>query len=231
MGAAFIDQNGRERRLGEFFDGTRPTLLTMNYSNCPMLCSLHLNGVAKALKAVKSELGVDYRVLTVSFDPLDTSDRLAKMRSRFLHDYGRPVGDESAWTFLHGTDADIRTVAREVGISYSYNEERKEYLHPAVAVVLSPQGTITRYLYGLELVPKTVHLSLVEASEGKVGTTLDRLVLYCFHYDSTEGRYAPAAMNIMRLGALVAVIAVGALLSRFWLAEVRRKKRAVEVHS
>ncbi|MGC4068184.1 MAG: hypothetical protein QM784_26760 [Polyangiaceae bacterium] len=96
---------------------------------------------------------------------------------------------------------------------------------------MSPQGKITRYLYGLELVPKTVHLSLVEASEGKVGTTLDRLVLYCFHYDSSEGRYAPAAMNIMRLAALVAAIAMGSLLSRFWLAELRRRKRAVEVHS
>jgi protein SCO1/2 len=231
LNEVFVDQAGRTRNFGEFFDGRRPTLLTMNYSNCPMLCSLHLNGVATALKDMKSELGVDYRIVTVSFDPQDTSDRLAKMRSRFLHDYGRPVADESAWTFLHGTESSIHAVARAVGISYAYNEERKEYLHPAVAIVLSPQGKITRYLYGLELVPKTVHLSLVEASAGKVGTTLDRLILYCFHYDSSEGRYAPAAMNIMRVAGLVAALAVGSLLSRFWLAELRRRKRAVEVHS
>lgn len=227
----FVDQEGKPVTLADFFDGKKPVIVTMNYSNCPMLCSLQLNGLTKTLAAMPLGLGTDYRVVTISFDPNDTSVRLGQMRTRLLRNYKTRALPAGAWTFLHGSLANIRAVAESLGISYTYNEERKEFLHPAVVAVLSPKAVISRYLYGLELQPQTTRLSLVEASEGKTGSSLDRLILFCFHYDSSEGKYAPVAVNIMRASGVVAVLALGLLLASFWYIELRKRKRVVEVHT
>ena len=226
----FADERGRFALLGDYFDGKKPVIVTMNYSNCPMLCSLHLNGLAKTLSSVSLTMGAEYRVVTISFDPQDTSERLARMQARFLHDYKRGVPADQSWSFLHGSEANVRAIAAQLGISYAFNEERKEYLHPAVAVVLSPTGVVSRYLYGLELNPQTTKLSLVEASQGKTGSSLDRLILFCFHYDSSEGKYAPFAVNMMRIAGGLAAFALGSLLCCFWFLEARKRKSVVEVH-
>lgn len=227
----FVDQDSRPVTLADYFDGKRPVIVTMNYSNCPMLCSLQLSGLVRTLAAMSLKLGADYRVVTISLDPNDTSERLGRMRSHLLRGFKNAPSESASWAFLHGSDANIRAVAERLGISYTYNEERKEFLHPAVVAVISPNANISRYLYGLEIQPQTTRLSLVEASEGKTGSSLDRLILYCFHYDSSEGKYAPVAVNIMRASGVLAVFALGLLLASFWYKEIRKRKRVVEVHT
>jgi protein SCO1/2 len=220
----FTTDEGRPVVLGELFSGELPVIVTMNYSDCPMLCSLQLNGLIEGLKKVDLTLGKDYRMVTVSLNPSETVQRAHGTKTRYLAQYGRPEADPSAWTVLIGSEVNIRAVADTIGIRYNYNEKRKEYVHPAAFVVTSPGGKIERYVYGIEFQPKTLRLSLIEASQGKVGSSIDRLVLYCFHYDETEGRYAPVAMNIMRLGSGVGAVALSGLIGFLWWAE-RKKQR------
>lgn len=219
---AFQDDRGQDRMLSEALTSGLPTLVTLNYSDCPMLCSMQLNALVASMKQVDLDLGRDYRIVTVSLDPKDTPEKTARMKARYLSQYARPASD-SGWTFLSGSEANIREVARELGFAYNYNEKRDEYVHPAAFVVLTPSGIVARYLYGLEYHPKTLRLSLVEASEGKVGTSIDRLILYCFHYDATEGKYAPVAMNIMRLSGGAGALALGGMLTGLWRADRKRK--------
>jgi len=219
---AFKDDHGRDAMLDDLVRGTVPTLVTFNYSDCPMLCSLQLNALVQSLRQIDLDLGKDYRIVTVSLNPKDTPERLSDMKARYLAQYGRPESREG-WTFLSGSGNNIAAAARQFGISYNYNEARDEYVHPAAFSVVAPSGIIARYLYGLEYHPQTVRLSLVEASEGKVGSSFDRLVLYCFHYDASEGRYAPMAMNIMRISGSAGALALGGILTGFWRAERKRK--------
>ncbi len=225
---SFKDNEGRDVLYdsvvkGNAVKGSVPTILTMNYSDCPMLCSLQLNALVSSMKQVDLELGRDYRVVTVALDPKETVERARDTRNRYLTMYGRPETPKDAWQILTGSDANIHAVARGLGFSYNYNEKRDEYVHPAAFVIATPEGVISRYIYGLEYHPKTLRLSLVEASEGKIGSTVDRLILYCFHYDASEGRYAPVAMNIMRVSGSAGALALGGLLAGLWRNENRRK--------
>lgn len=223
MALVFQDEQGRDVLYGEATRGEVPTILTMNYSDCPMLCSLQLNALVTSLSDLDLTLGKDFRIVTVSLDPKETPDRLRSMKARYLSQYGRPEARSDGWTFLRGSDENIRAVARALGISYNYNEARDEYVHPAVFLIANPDGTIGRYLYGLEYHPKTVRLSLVEASQGKVGSTMDRLILFCFHYDASEGRYAPVARNIMKVGGAVTATSLAGLLLFLFRGERRRR--------
>jgi protein SCO1/2 len=220
----FTDEHGRRVKLGDYFDGKVPVIVTLNYSGCPMLCSLILNGLVEGLKQVDWTAGKDFRIVTVSIDPAETPEISLRTKKRYLDFYGRPEASEG-WHFLTGSPANVRAVADAVGFKYGYNEKRKEYVHPAAISLLTPGGRIARYLYGIEFHPKTLRLSLVEASEGKIGTTVDRLLLYCFHYDSSEGRYAPVAVNIMRLGGSLTAILLGGFLTVLWRGELRKKRK------
>jgi protein SCO1/2 len=222
----FTDESGKPVMVRDYFDGKLPVILTLNYSNCPMLCSLQLNALVDGLKKVSWTLGKDYRIVTVSMDPSETSELAHRTRARYLAQYGRP-GAEGGWHFLHGSQTNIAAYARALGISFAFNEARKEYAHPATVVLTSPSGTINRYLNGIDYPDNTLSLSLVEASEGKIGSSFDRFVLYCFHYDSKEGRYAPVAQNIMRVGGAVTVF----LLAGFILLLLRREKRQKKAQS
>jgi protein SCO1 len=219
----FRDSTGRTLTLAELAHPDRPTLFSLNYSNCPMLCSLQLNGLVAALKKLDWEPGREFDLVTVSLDPTETPERAAETRARFLQDYGRI--DRGGWHFLTGEKAAIEGIADALGVRYAYNEERKEYIHPAVLVAATPDGRISRYLYGIEYHPKTLRLSLVEASQGKIGSSIDRFILYCFHYDATEGRYAPVAMNIMRVAGGATAAVLGGFLGTFWLRQARRRTR------
>jgi protein SCO1/2 len=225
LGLPFVDENGRSVRLGNYFDDQRPVVITLNYSNCPMLCSLQLTGFVEGLKKLDWTAGMEFRVVTVSLDPSEAPAHAHKTKSRYLRQYGRPEAG-SGWHFLTGSEQNIRALANAIGFRYGYNEKRAEYVHPAAITLATPRGKIARYLYGLEYPDKTLRLGLVEASEGKVGSTVDRLILYCFHYDSSEGRYAPVARNIMRLGGAITVVLLGSMLFVFWRAELRRKRSA-----
>lgn len=219
----FTDSTGARVTLRDYFDGKHPVVLTLNYADCPMLCGLQLPRFVGALRQLSRTVGEDFKVLTLSIDPAETPAVAETSRQRYLRDYGRP--NASDWHFLTGPEPATRAVANAVGIDYAYNEARKEWIHPAAVVLLMPDGRISRYLYGIEYHPETLNLAIVEASEGKIGSIVDRLVLYCFHYDETEGRYAPVAMNIMRVGAGLTALVLGAFLAVYWLAEYRRRKR------
>lgn len=222
--ATFTDETGHHGTLAEYLDGKHPVILTLNYSRCPMLCSLELTGLVNAMKLVDWTPGKEFKIITVVLDPNEKPEDAAKSKARYLKQYGRET-DASGWHFLTGTEPNIRAVADSVGFKYGYNEARNEYVHPASIILLSPDGKISRYLYGIEYHPRTLRLSLAEVGEGKVGSSVDQLTLYCFHYDETEGRYAPVAMNIMRVASGLGATVLGGVLSSFWLAETRRKKK------
>jgi protein SCO1/2 len=225
-GLAFKDQDGKPVKLADFLHGGVPVILTFNYSSCPMLCSLQLTAFVEGLKRLDFDAGKQFRIITVLLDPKETNDSARRFRSRYLAQYNRP-GTEPGWTFLTGSDQNIHELAQAVGFSYNYNEVRGEYVHPAALTLLSPDGKVARYLYGLEYPDKTLRLGLVEASEGKVGSSLDRLVLYCFHYDATEGRYAPIAARIMQVGGAVSLLVLAGLLTIL----IRRDKKRTLVES
>jgi protein SCO1/2 len=220
----FNDEDGNPISLREIADGSVPIIFTLNYSNCPMLCGLQLPGLAKSLKQLEWTAGKQFQIITVSLDPTEKPARARESKQKYLGLYGRPEA-AAGWHFLTGSKRNIEALAESLGIEFGYNEKRDEYVHPAVLTLVTPDGRIGRYLYGIEYHPKTLRLSLADVSEGKVGSTVDRLILYCFHYDETEGRYGPVALNIMRLGGALAVLLLGGALGSFWIAEVRRKKR------
>lgn len=222
---AFTDEQGQPILLRELFDGTHPVVITLNYSGCPMLCSLQLDGFARSLAQVDWSAGQEFRVVTISLDPTETPATAAQTQRKYLSKYGRE-GADRGWRFLTGSERNVRALADAIGFRYAYNEARDEWVHPAAITLVTPDGRVGRYLYGIEYHPRTLRLSLAEVSEGKVGSTVDRLILYCFHYDEREGRYAPMARNLMRLGGGLAVLVLGAMLGAFWWGELQRKKRA-----
>lgn len=221
------DATGKSVRLGDFFDGRHPVLLTLNYSNCPMLCSLQLTALVKGLKEVEWGINQDYQIVTVSLDPTEAPETTQRTAKRYLAQYGR-AGAAPGWHFLTGTEQSVKAYADALGLTYQYDEKRKEYAHPAALVLASPSGAITRYLYGIDFAPKTLRLGLVEASEGKIGSTIDKLVLYCFHYDSSEGRYAPIASRIMQVGGAATVVVMAGALFILHRADRKRKRRLAE---
>jgi protein SCO1/2 len=227
MDLGFTDERGHPVTLQDYFDGSVPVILTMNYSNCPMLCSLQLTALVEGLKKVDWTAGKEFRMVTVSYDPTETEQLAQRTQARYMAQYARP-GSENGWHFLHGSETNVKALARALGISYSYNEARKEYAHPATVVFATPSGKIDRYLYGLDYPEKTLRLSLVESSEGKIGTTVDQLILFCFHYDANEGRYAPVANNIMRAGAGATVFLLAGFLTVLWKREKKRESESKE---
>ena len=224
----FTDHSGEAVRLGDYFDGERPVLLTLNYYRCPTLCSLQLNGLTRALERFAWTPGEQYRVVTVSIDPRETPKLAADKRATHLEALGR--GDVD-WSFLTGDALQIRMLAAQLGIGYAYDAEQDQYAHPAVLMFASPQGKIARYIYGLEYQPNDIKFALMEAAEGRVGSTVDRLILSCFHYDATLGKYGPFAMGIMRLGGAAMIIIVGIPLGFLWRRERRRRTRQPEARA
>ncbi|HTV18159.1 MAG TPA: SCO family protein [Polyangiaceae bacterium] len=234
----FVDTSGQRGPISRFVTGERPVIFTLNYSDCPMLCSLQLNALASSLGKLDRKLGHDFDVVTVSLNPAETTERARETEARYRGDVAAARDDDArgekgagagsailpgGWHFLTGSKANIDALADALGIRYGYNEARKEYVHPAVLVLATPSGHISRYLYGIEYEQKTLSLSLVEAAEGKIGTSMDRLILYCFHYDDSEGKYAPVAMNIMRVGGSLTALALGSFLGAYWFRQARRR--------
>jgi protein SCO1/2 len=224
LDATFRDENGNPVTLGDFFDGERPVILTLNYYRCPMLCGLMLNGVADGFEAMDWSPGVEFDVVTISINPLETPALAREKKQNYLKRLGKPAAARG-WHFLTGYEPQIDRVAEAVGFSYAYDPETKEYAHAAGIVVATPDGRVARYLYGIEYPAKTLKLALLEASEGSVGSTLDQLILYCYHYDPSSRRYSPVAMNIMRLGGGATALIFGISLGVFWLREWRQRRK------
>ncbi|MGL5097706.1 MAG: SCO family protein, partial [Planctomycetia bacterium] len=202
------------------FQPGRPVLLTLNYSDCPMLCSLQLTGLVKTLSKMEWTAGDRFQVVTVSINPNEGPERAKLTQAKYLKEYGRPATD--GWVFLTGRQPSIETLAKALGFGYQLQDNGRDYSHAAVVFVATPEGKLSRYLYGIDYDPQTVKLSLVEAADGKIGTTIDKILLFCFHYDATKGRYGPAARNLMKLGGAVTLVVMGVVGLRIWRFERRR---------
>ncbi len=225
MDLEFRDEYGAVVTLGDYFDGTKPVILTLNYYKCPMLCGLQLNGLLDGLKDLDWTPGQEFELVTVSINPLETPALANEKKQNYMKRYERPSAAKG-WHFLTGREPEIRQLASTLGFGYTYDRETGEYAHAAAIFLATPDGRVARYLYGIEYPEKRLRLALLEASAGEIGTTIDQLILYCFHYDPSSRRYAPVAMNIMRLGGGVTVLVLGLSLGGYWLREARRRKNS-----
>jgi protein SCO1/2 len=220
MDAVFRDQTGKMVRFGDLFDGKRPVVLTLAYHTCPTVCSLVLSQTVESLKNVPWSIGKEFTAITLSFDPRETLERTVAKRNELLNQYARPgASTEAGWTFLLGNDANIHRVTDAVGFHYHYVEREQQFAHPTVIVILKPNGEVARYLYGLEYSPKDVRLGLLEASNGRSITTIDKVILYCYHYDPNGGRYQLVATRVMQVGAGLCGLGLIAFLGTFWIKE------------
>lgn len=217
---SFTDHQGREVVLRDFFKGGKPVLLTLNYYRCAMLCNLQLNALVESLGGMEWVPGDQFRILTLSIDPNEGPDLARGKRTSYLNSLGRGEVD---WTFLVGGEENIKKVADTVGFSYVYDPKTNEFAHPAAAFFLSPTGTVSRYLYGIQYKSRDIKFALVEASEGRLGSPVDKLILSCFHYDSSRGAYGPFAFGIMRLGGVVTMVVLGGALVVMWRRERRNR--------
>ncbi len=220
----FRNTRGDPVVLGEIFRRGMPVLLSLYYTNCPMLCSLLLTGLAKGVRGMELTPGKDFQMLSISFDPCETPESAAAVKARY-QGMLKPDVSADGWEFLISPDDQTRTLAKALGFSYFYVEDRNEYAHPAVVFILTDEGAISRYLYGIEFNPRDLRLSLVEASRGKIGNTVDRVLLYCFHYDPEAKGYVAVAGNIMKLGGLTSVVLLGAFLVFLWSRDRISKNR------
>jgi protein SCO1/2 len=223
MDLEFRDEDGLLVTLGSFFDGERPVILTLNYYRCPMLCGLMLNGLVDGLEQMEWTPGQEFEIVTVSINPLETPALAKEKKQNYIKRYGRPSA-MTGWHFLTGNEPEIDRLAETVGFQFVYDPVEKQYAHAAAIFVCTPDGRVARYLYGIEYPPKRLKLGLLEASEGKIGSTLDQLILYCYHYDPSNRRYSPVAMNIMRVGGGASASILAVALGMFWLREWRRRK-------
>lgn len=220
----FVNDVGDTVQLSEYFHQGKPVIVTLAYYNCPMLCTMVLNGLSDGIRGMSLTPEKDFTVLTISINPTETPTLASAKRSRYMENLG-DKGKNDGWRFFVGEKSQSRALADAIGFQYYYDEERKEYAHAAGAFVITEKGIISRYLYGLEFKERDLKLALLEASEGKIGSTLDRLILYCFHYDPSSKGYVMMAGNIMKLGGLLTLVIVTIFLSIFWARE--RAQRTV----
>jgi protein SCO1/2 len=216
----FVNEDGREVRLGEYFN-RRPVLLAFVYYECPMLCTQVLNGVTSALTALDEKVGADYEVVAVSFDPRETAVLAAAKKKSYVDRYNRP-GSEHGFHFLTGSEASIKALTAAAGFKYAWDEQTQQFAHASGFVVATPQGKLSRYFFGIEYAPRDVKFALMESSAGRVGSLIDQVLLYCYHYDPKTGSYSFVAMKAVQLGGAFTLLA----LAGFVVVAIRREQRA-----
>jgi len=207
LDARYRDETGRTVVLGDYF-GRRPVVLAFVYYQCPMLCTQVMNGVSSALSVVPFTPGQDFDVVFISFDPRDTPQGAAEKKKALLADY-RQTATAAGWHFLSGDEASIRQVTSAAGFSYRWDEATRQFAHVSGVLITSADGRLSQSFYGIEYSPKEVRLALVESAGGKIGSAVDKLLLYCYHYNPATGRYGAIAMNLVRLGGVVTLICLG----------------------
>jgi protein SCO1/2 len=206
----FRDEAGSAVQLRSYF-GDKPVILSLVYYECPMLCTLVLNGLVSSLRTMSLDVGRDFEVVTLSFDARETPELAAAKMATYLEQYRRP-GAAEGWHFLTGEAAAIEALARAVGFRWEWDEQTQQFAHAAGLVVLTPEGRVSRYFYGVEYPPRDLRLGLVEASENRIGTIVDAVLLYCFHWDPLTGRYSRLTMNAVRAGGIVTVLAMAGFI-------------------
>jgi protein SCO1/2 len=210
----FRDETGRAVQLSEYL-GRRPIILALVYYECPMLCTQVLTGLVSALDILPFNAGTEYDVLAVSFNPREGPGLASQKKQAYVERYKRP-GTEHGLHFLTGPEASIAQLAKAVGFRYRWDPEIKQFAHAAGIVVLTPDGRVSKYYYGIEYSPRDLRLGLVDASERKIGTTVDNLLLYCYHYDPTTGKYGMATMTAVRIGGALTVLALASFYGTMW---------------
>jgi len=207
---AFVDDAGHNVKLGDYF-GKKPLILNLVYYNCTMLCGEALAGLSGSMKMVKFDVGDQFDVITVSFNPQETPAIAAAKKQEYLKRYGR-AGAATGWHFLTGPAESINALTKAVGFQYQYDAKNNQYAHATAVMVLTPQGHISRYFYGVDYPPKDLRMGLVEASQGRIGNAVDQVLLYCYHYDPATGKYGAVVNNILRLGGGLTIVMLAALL-------------------
>lgn len=210
----FVDDSGRTVRLGDYF-GRRPLILNLVYFNCTMLCGQELAGLASAMRLIKFDVGNEFDVITVSFDPRETPAMAAAKKKDYVARYGRSNA-AAGWHFLTGQAPAINALTKAVGFQYQYDSKTNQYAHATAIMVLTPQGHISRYLYGVDFPPKDLRLALVEASQEKIGNPVDAVLLYCYHYNPETGKYGAVISNILRLAGAVTILIIGGMVVILW---------------
>ncbi len=231
LDAVFRDESGQEVKLAEYFDGKKPVILALVYYKCPMLCTLVLNDLLRCLRAVP-ELGIgkDFRILSVSFNPREGPELAAAKKTHYVTEYSRGrnvdvAAAEAGWHFLTGEQGPITELTSAVGFRYRFDPKFNEYAHPSAVIILTPQGKVARYYLGLGYQPKDIRLSLVEASNNQIGGISEQFLLYCFHYDPASGKYSLAVMRAVKVGAVLILVAMGAM---FWILHRKQQRRKRE---
>jgi len=218
LDTTFRDETGATVRLGDFF-GSKPVVMVFAYYDCPMLCTQVINGLSSALGVMSLNPGRDFEIVTVSFNPRDTPETAAAKKAVYLDRYKRP-GAAEGWHFLTGDQPQIDRLTNAAGFRYAWDAGTKQYAHPSGVIVLTPDGRLSKYLFGIEYGPRDLRFGIVEASAGKVGTMADALLLYCYHYDPMTGRYGFVIMRAVRIAGAATVLALGA----FIVVMVRRER-------
>ena len=207
---AFTDDAGSSVKLGDYL-GKKPLILNLVYYKCPMLCGEALAGLSASMKMIKFDVGKEFDVVTVSFNPKETTADASAKKAEFLKRYGRP-GAAAGWHFLTGSAESINALTKAVGFQYQYDAARNQYAHATAIMVLTPQGHISRYFYGVDFPPKDLRMGLVEASQEKIGNAVDQVLLYCYHYDPATGKYGAVVSNMLKLGGGLTIVLLGGFL-------------------
>jgi protein SCO1/2 len=207
----FRDETGKPVRLGDYF-GKKPVILNLVYFNCTMLCGEVLSGLESALRVLKFDVGKEFDVLTISFDPRETPDMATKKKGEFLKRYGR-AGAVQGWHFLTGPQESIDALTKAAGFQYQYDPKTGQFAHATAIMILTPEGKIAQYYYGVEYAPKDLRLGLIQASENKIGTLADQVLLYCYHYDPTTGKYGAIISRVLKLAGLATLLGLGILMT------------------
>ncbi|MGH7837086.1 MAG: SCO family protein, partial [Candidatus Binataceae bacterium] len=208
LNLTFRDETGRVAPLSEYFGHGRPVLLSLVYFTCPMLCTQVLNGVLTSVKAQTLNIGSDFDVLTVSIDPTDSPRLASAKHDLYTGIYNRPGGAQG-WHFLTGEEPQIKALADAVGFRYAYDPDSKQYAHASAIMVLTPEGKVSRYFYGIEYPTRDLRLGLVEASEGKIGSPVDEILLFCYHYDPHIGKYGLVISHVLKIAGALTVLLIG----------------------
>lgn len=219
----FRDETGKSVQLRQYFND-KPVVLILAYYECPMLCTMVLNGALRAFRALSFDVGDEFQVITVSFDPRETPELAAKKKKSYMEAYER-AGAADGWHFLTGDEPAIKALTQAVGFRYKYDPETEQFAHASGIMILTPQGRLSRYFYGIDYGPRDVRLGLVEASEGKIGSPVDAVLLYCFHYDPKTGKYGAVIMNIVRVAGVSTLVILGTFMIVMFRRERRMKVR------
>ena len=207
----FVDENGRDVTLGDYF-GKRPVVLALVYYECPMLCTQVLNGLVSALGVLNFEAGKEFDVVAVSFNPKEGPGLASQKKANYVQRYGRPQS-AGGWHFLTGPQASIDRLTDAVGFRYELDKEIGQFAHGAAIEVITPKGTIAKYFYGIEYSPRDLRLGLVEAADERIGSVIDDVLLFCYHYDPSTGKYGAAVLTLVRIGAVATILAFGVFLT------------------